>query len=218
VLGLPDLSDEASFARLGDADTLTETKDPARYGRVIHRALELLTIRRISGDEFAPGIALTEALDEEEWEPSDDERQRARNAIDNAVVCLKTVAPIDAERPFEIDVDGVRLGGYIDLIARDNDGNPVIIDYKTGQTSGGHYALQFALYAYAVRAEFPNPAARVLRIGADGASFEAIVPATEEQLRNAVASARTMESDEPRPGPQCTYCPYAHNVCAAAPK
>jgi RecB family exonuclease len=128
------------------------------------------------------------------------------------------LVPIDAERPFEVDVDGVRLGGFIDLIARDSAGTPVIVDYKTGQTPGQQYALQFALYAYATREEFPNSAARVLRIGGDGAAFEAIVPATEEQLRRAVASARTMESDEPRPGPQCTYCPYAHNVCAAAPR
>jgi superfamily I DNA/RNA helicase/RecB family exonuclease len=218
VLGLPDLTDEASSAHVGDEGKMRETKDPARYGRVIHRALELLTVRRLSGDELAPDTALAEALDEEEWEPSDDERRRAWKAIDDAVACLKSLLPIDAERPFEVDLDGVRLAGFIDLIASDNDGTPMIVDYKTGQTPGQHYALQFALYAYAVRTEFPNSAARVLRIAADRASFEAIVPATEEQLRRAVASARTMESEEPRPGPQCTYCPYAHSVCAAAPK
>ena len=218
VLGLPDLTDEASSAHVGEDGTIRETKDPARYGRVIHRALELLMARRISGDELTPDTALAEAIDDEDWEPSDDERQRAGKAIDDAVACLKTLVPIDAERPFEVDVDGVRLGGFIDLIALDNDGTPVIVDYKTGRTPGQHYALQFALYAYATREEFPNSGARVLRIAADRASFETIVPATEEQLRRAVASARTMESDEPRPGSQCTYCPYAHNVCAAAPK
>jgi len=175
-------------------------------------------VKRIAGADLALDSALAEAVDEEGWEPSDDVRERAHNALADAATCLQTLVPIHAERQFEIDIDGVRVGGFIDLIAHDQRGSPIIVDYKTGATPAEHYALQFALYAYAVRDEFPNSVARLLRIGAAGASFEPIISATDDQLRRAVVSASSMQTDEPRPGPQCTYCPYAYTVCSAAPK
>jgi RecB family exonuclease len=109
------------------------------------------------------------------------------------------------------------LTGFIDLLAHDPTGRPAIVDYKTGRSAGEDYALQFALYAYAVRNEYPAAQTLLLRIGDDGAAFEPVVPAEPAALRAAIARAKTMETDEPRPGAQCSYCPYAHDICQAAP-
>lgn len=218
VLGLPDLSDQAAVLEVETDNEPRENRDPARYGRVIHRVLELLARARIAGVSREPDAALREACDEEAWATTVEERAVARAAVTAAAHCLTVLEPIAAEREFAVDIDGVRLAGFIDLIGRDPDGTIVIVDYKTGRTAAQHYALQFALYRRAVLPEFPFAASRLLRIGTQGATFESVTPATAQDLREAVARSRTMDSDEPRPGPGCAYCPYAHDVCSAAPR
>ncbi|GAC1501595.1 MAG: ATP-dependent DNA helicase [Vulcanimicrobiaceae bacterium] len=216
VLRVPDFSDE-SPASESDADgEPTEPRDPARYGRVVHRALELVTRARIAG--VAPDLddAVRTAAEEEAWLASPERRATARVAVASAVDAIATLTPLEAEYPFALTIAGVPMGGVIDLIARDLSG-PIIVDYKTGRTPAQQYALQFALYARAVASNYPNAATRVLRVGAADVAFESVVPAEQDELESAILSASAMTSDEPRPGPQCAYCPYAHDACDAAP-
>jgi putative RecB family exonuclease len=157
-----------------------------------------------------------DAVEEEEGTP--EEARAALAAAEAASPLLERFSPVDVERRFTITIDGVTLGGYIDLLARDEKGRLVVVDYKTGRTPAEHYALQFALYAAAVTEEFGEvPRVLLLRIGDETAAEESPEPATETALRAAIASASTMESDEPHPGPGCAFCPYAHDVCRAAP-
>ena len=60
-----------------------------------------------------------------------------------------------AEYAFCVDVEGVPLEGYIDLICFDDEGGALVIDYKTGTSGQGEdlherYALQAQCYAYAL--------------------------------------------------------------------
>lgn len=60
-----------------------------------------------------------------------------------------------AEYAFCVDVEGVPLEGYIDLICFDGEGGALVIDYKTGTSGQGEdlherYALQAQCYAYAL--------------------------------------------------------------------
>lgn len=62
-----------------------------------------------------------------------------------------------AEYPFCVDVQGVPLEGYIDLLCLDGQGGALIIDYKTGTSGQGRdlrerYALQAHCYSYALLA------------------------------------------------------------------
>jgi superfamily I DNA/RNA helicase/RecB family exonuclease len=217
VYGLPEFSDEAPPQSTEvDGEPRPEARNPARYGRVIHRVLEWIARDRLAGASRPIATLLGEVIEEEEWAPSAAERDRALAAIRFASEYLADYEPLAVEQRFDVTLDGVALGGYIDLIARDPNGAPVLIDYKTGRTAGEHYDLQFALYAYAVREKYSDVQTRLLRISDDGAAFEAIVPASFDRLRDGIARASVM-ADEPRPGDQCRYCPYAHNPCDAAP-
>lgn len=217
VLGLPELSDEAAWSELTHDGDDSEPRDPARYGRIIHKALELLTKAQMNSQHIEIATALSEAVSAEDWDPTIAELTAATEAVANAHALLAELTPLDAERQFEVSIDGTRMGGYIDLLASDARGKPVIVDYKTGRTDARHYALQFALYKYASKDEHPAASCRVLRIGNSTVAFEDVEPATEAELRSAIADASTMDSDEPRPGEQCQYCPYAYDVCDAAP-
>lgn len=60
-----------------------------------------------------------------------------------------------AEYAFCVDVEGVALEGYIDLVCFDDAGAALVIDYKTGTSGQGEdlherYALQAQCYAYAL--------------------------------------------------------------------
>lgn len=60
-----------------------------------------------------------------------------------------------AEYAFCVDVRGVPLEGFIDLVCFDDDGGALVIDYKTGTSGAGdelreRYALQAHCYCYAL--------------------------------------------------------------------
>jgi len=219
VLGLPDLADDAGGVASGSTDPdapVREPRDPARYGRIVHRALEDDARARIDGLERDAERFVDDAV--EEYEGGDEDRRRAREAVVAARAVLDAYVPVDAERRFAVTIDGVALAGFIDLLARDPDGRLVVVDYKTGTAAAEHYALQFALYAHAVREELgESPGCALVRIDGTAVRVESVMPASEAALRAAIAAGRTMESDEPRPGPACRTCPYAHDVCTAAP-
>jgi RecB family exonuclease len=217
VLGLPDLSDEAP-ALPGEGDHReSPRRDPARFGRVVHLVLESVALARIAGKPPDVEFALNAALEEEECAGDTALRDDARRAVDAALSALSRFTPVAAEERFDVEIDGVPLYGYIDLLARNAAGELMIVDYKTGTTPSEHYAMQFALYQRAIRERYPEAAQTLLlRIEANRAALEAVVPASHDALAAAIAAAHSMDSDEPRPGAQCRTCPYAQNICDAA--
>jgi hypothetical protein len=218
VLGLPDLTDEAPPPAPEDERREPARRDPARFGRIVHLVLEAIALARIAGDVPTIDAYLDAAMDEEDCALDGALRGDARRAVDAALPLLATLTPVTAEQRFDIAIDGVSLGGYIDLLARDAEGRLTIVDYKTGSTPSDHYALQFALYGRAIAAEYPEPAVtQLLRISTEHAALEDVTPACDDELARAIEAARTMDSDEPRPGARCRTCIYAFDVCDAAP-
>jgi DNA helicase-2/ATP-dependent DNA helicase PcrA len=217
VFGLPDLSDEAPPAPVENDDRDQARRDPARFGRVVHLVLEAAMLARIAGVRHDVERSLDDAMTEEDCVGDVRLGADALVASHAAIGKLRSLTPIKAEERFDLDIGGVALGGYIDLLARDEQQRLIIVDYKTGVTPSDHYAMQFALYRKAVGRIYPEEATtQLLRIGADFARLEDVEPASEAALEGAIASAQAMDSDEPRPGSQCRMCPYSAGVCDAA--
>jgi DNA helicase-2/ATP-dependent DNA helicase PcrA len=218
VFGLPDLRDEAAPLPPEDDGREQARFDPARFGRVVHLVLEAIALARIAEREPQIESYLDDALAAENCSGDVTLRAQAQRAVASASAALSEFSPLAAEERFDVEIDGVALGGYIDLVARDSRGRLAVIDYKTGTTPGEHYAEQFALYLHAAGLRYREAAdTLLLRIGGESSTFETIEPASPATLAKAIAAASSMASDEPRPGPQCSGCPYAHDVCDAAP-
>ncbi len=218
VLGIPDLSEEASAIPLEGDHREPSRREPARFGRIVHSVLESVALARIAGHELAVDRYLDAAMEDEECFADATLRSDARRASQIAMLALSDLTPLAAEQRFDIQIDGVALSGYIDLLARDAKGRLTVVDYKTGYTPTDQYAMQFALYREAVGRHHQEAVATLLlRIGAHHARLEAVAPASASDLSAAVASAQAMDSDEPRPGDQCRTCPYALIICDSAP-
>ncbi len=214
VFDLPSFDDEAPHAFVGADALQTAKRDPARFGRIVHRVLELLMLARIAGIAEELEAALDTALEEEDCGPDRSLRARARTAAAAALPLLADLTPLDVELRFDVLINGVAVGGFIDLVARDADGSLVVVDYKTGSTPGDRYALQFAVYRWALAQMYPGPIrTELLRMNDAGASREAVEPAEDARLYEAVSTARSMADDIPRPSVACGSCPYRGGLC-----
>lgn len=90
----------------------------------------------------------------------DEQRARLADAVATWVsseryAMVQECAHRHAEYAFCVDVKGVPLEGYIDLVCFDDEGGALVIDYKTGTSGQGEdlherYALQARCYAYAL--------------------------------------------------------------------
>lgn len=217
VFGLPDLSDDAP-ANGPEEGREPSRRDPARFGRIVHYVLERVALAHIAWEDPMIDHYLDDAMDDEGCPGDLQIRAQAHGAVKSALPALRGLTPVGAEERFDVEIDGVALNGYIDLVARDANGRLVIVDYKTGSTPAEHYAMQFALYLRAVGEHYTEGADTVLlRIGLESAALEPVAPASTSALSQAIAAARRMERDDPRPGIQCRTCPYALVACDAAP-
>lgn len=94
------------------------------------------------------------------YDLDDEERQRLRAAVDawlasERLAQARSFEQRRAEYPFCVDIEGIALEGYIDLVCWNDGGDALIVDYKTGVSGEGdelreRYALQAACYAYAL--------------------------------------------------------------------
>lgn len=188
------------------------------YGDLVHRALELWAASRIEGRDAAAGSdAIRQAAQELGQSPSKSDARRAVDALNAMTTALAGWTPLYAEAPFTLDIAGVTVSGFIDLIARDASGNPAVIDYKTGSAPPSDYALQLALYREAVRAAYGLEARGLIARIRDGVvAFEPVPEldrATIESRVRTAASGISSADDTPRPGPWCTTCPYRAAPC-----
>ncbi|RMD84825.1 MAG: PD-(D/E)XK nuclease family protein [Candidatus Dadabacteria bacterium] len=136
---------------------------------------------------------------------------------------LQTVA---SEQHFVVPVGGkYRFQGYIDRLARDDDGLLYVIDYKTGARAprqfAGKEADQLRAYALAVFLQWAEPHVElvleflrsdtVVRERLDRSAAASI----ERALAERIEAVERSTVFPPQPGPLCAWCGY-NDICDAA--
>lgn len=227
-LGIPHIA--ADSDRVVEADPSDgPVRDPdsllglGAYGDLVHRALELWADARIAGLAAVTGAdAIARAARELGEAPSKTDTVRAIDAFDKMTAALVGWTPLYAEAPFTLDVDGVSVSGFIDLIARNPAGAAMVVDYKTGVAPAADYALQLALYREAARGAYGLDAGAVIARIRDGAvTFEPVPDLDRATLTarvRAAASGIANADDTPRPGVWCAVCPYLAAPCMSYPR
>jgi DNA helicase-2/ATP-dependent DNA helicase PcrA len=160
-------------------------------------------------------------------------QQRAEDALPAAKRCidryfqlaLSESEIIDAEREFELDVNGHNVFGYIDAVYRTQDDRLTVIDYKATER---HRDLekdrQLPIYLLACRELYDEPVthagyAYVGEIGPklETRSFsETELQAVQEEIQTAMTQIAEFSYSEYTAGDHCHWC--AHNQLPCAPE
>ncbi|MGH8981570.1 MAG: RecB family exonuclease [Acidimicrobiales bacterium] len=157
--------------RLRSIDRLPEPPSPhATKGTLVHRALERL-IWEHQGAERTPAVAgaeLARAWDELQDDPefvalglseteAEEFRRDAAALVEHyfALESPERVHAVGVEVFLEAEIDGLRLRGIIDRLDVNDDGDLVVIDYKTGRAPGVRYekAKLTGVHLYALLCE-----------------------------------------------------------------
>jgi DNA helicase-2/ATP-dependent DNA helicase PcrA len=184
------------------------------YGQLVHRALELW-----AGEPGKRGAAsVSQAVRELDVKASRAERDRAIRSVDVVVDAFAGWRPLRAEAPFTLDFDGIALSGFIDLIAEDPSGKIFLIDWKTGVTPAGAYALQLALYRHAAVEAYGYALSgcRIVRITDAACVLEEVALPSAEEIRariHAVAEGIRRADMTATPGEHCNACAYRDAPC-----
>jgi CRISPR/Cas system-associated exonuclease Cas4 (RecB family) len=161
--------------------------------------------------------------------------QRARERVEALIeafldseVGTWTVDRDRVEVPFSFEFQDVEVTGLIDALPTTNDGDVVVLDYKTGQAPDGHEQLLIYLLATRLDDDLPldHPPTDAMFVIVDEyevsverlniADMEATLDQARTVLRNWIQTAKDAQYDDPRPGSHCSQCPY-RGICAAAP-
>jgi putative RecB family exonuclease len=224
-------------------DRLPETPSPATVkGSLVHRALERLYWFHDPGDR-SQSVAMTEL--DIAWEEfqSDEEfvaleltAEEQSAFLDDAAVLVARyfelenpdeTRTIGVEILLEAEVDGMLLRGIIDRLDLDEDGELVIVDYKTGKVPSEtrEHGRLGAVHTYAMLCERvlgKRPVRVRLLYLRDRIAIEAAPSAQSVRgtgiRTNAVWAAicRACESEDfrPSPSPLCGSCSFRH-LCPA---
>jgi putative RecB family exonuclease len=223
--------------RLSVIDRLPEQPSAAAVkGTLVHRALEALLWEHAPGDRTVD-VATAEILrawramrDDSEVQRLDLSDDESEKLVGDAVVLAHRyfeledpdrVHAVGVELGLEADVDGLRLRGVIDRLDLNDDGDLVVIDYKTGRapSEGFERAKMAGVQVYALLCE------RVLgRAPVEVRLLHLREPVTivatpsdqsiRGQRRRAVAVWRAIERAcdlgdfRPRPSRLCSYCSF----------
>jgi ATP-dependent exoDNAse (exonuclease V) beta subunit len=216
---LPDLRDDAAtpLSPAEDVEPHADKLEPAAFGTIVHRALELSVRTRIAGENTDVEASVARALLEEERDGDPALAERALATVRHGVEALASFTPREPEWRFDATIAGERVAGYIDLLADDAAGRPVVIDYKTGHTPESAYRLQLTLYRRVLSERFGETLrTAVLRLAPDGASYVELEPLDDATLEEAVRAAARLDDDTPLTGIHCRSCPY-FAMCAPTP-
>ena len=213
---LPALSARPSDLALagGDRPAPGSLLSLGAYGQLVHSALE--SWARKPGKDGASYVA--EAMRTLDAKPSKPERERAAACVNVVMQTFAGWRTLHIEAPFTLDLDGIALSGFIDLVAEDPAGRTFVIDYKTGVTPAQDYALQLALYRQAARDAYGIDVSgcRIARITEDRCELEeAALPDDGEVRRHVAAVAAGIHAADltATPGPHCALCPYRAAPC-----
>jgi DNA helicase-2/ATP-dependent DNA helicase PcrA len=158
-------------------------------------------------------------------------QRRTRGALAPAKRCidryfdleLSDYDLVDAEREFELDVDGHELVGFIDAVYRRPDGELLVIDYKATERHRDLQAdKQLPIYLLACRELYEESVARagyayVGEIGpaVETRSFdESDLRAVEAAVTTAMARIAEFSFDEYSAGRHCRWCQHSQLPCA----
>jgi DNA helicase-2/ATP-dependent DNA helicase PcrA len=159
-------------------------------------------------------------------------QRRAENALPAAKQCidryfelvLASYDLIDAEREFELDIDGHELVGYIDAVYRTPDDELLVIDYKATER---HRDLeddkQLPIYLLACRDLYDEPVARAgyAYVGEIGPKVEsrtfsdADLAAVRDDVTASMSRIAEFSFGRYTVGEHCQWC--QHNQLACAP-
>lgn len=214
-LHVPGLRDAAPrFVGLDDTQGFATSS--ARAGSLAHRALEHWGRARIDAHPIAIGTAFDLALPEF-TDVSDTAARDARANAERAIEALAPYTILAVEPTFSTAFGETIVEGAIDVIARDDRGHIIVIDYKTGRTAGEHYRLQLALYRHVATLRSPGDDvdAAILRLSPQAATFEHAEPMSYDAIAQAVAEVGLLESDDAHVGAWCGSCVYRGAPCYA---
>jgi putative RecB family exonuclease len=137
------------------------------------------------------------------------------------------VAPLHRELDMLEDLDGMTIRGILDRIDETDDGDLVILDYKTGKAPPERYAMSafFALkiYALLIRTRMGQTPSEVRLLYLNGPVLyrlpidDATLDATERTLRalwNRINEAIDTDNFPTKPGILCDWCSFK-DVCPA---
>jgi hypothetical protein len=188
----------------------------AEIGTAVHAALESpdlpLDAVLTRFDEFGPAEQETVARLVAGWR-------------DSPLAARLADRPAAREVPLLLDVDGIPLTGYLDLVV-DGEQGVEVVDYKTNrledrtaaEVRDSDYSLQEVVYALALL-ERGAPAVDVHFAFLDAGTVVSRrfaagdAPALRAQVTAAVARA-VSGPYLPRPGPPCAECPVLGVLCA----
>ncbi len=211
----------------------------ARFGSLVHSALELCESRAIAGGRKHGSIeealsALDEVWTEAEFGPLNDSWKR------KAILLVQrlweewpstSLDPVALEQRLELDLDGITWVGRADRIERLPTGGLRIVDYKTSKSpltfEKAKNAIQLGFYMLAaaadpelaglgpvVEAEFWYPAAK------DKTWRRPFDPARLGEVRETlIAAGEAIQTEDwsPRLGEGCRYC-RVRSVCPLWPE
>lgn len=137
------------------------------------------------------------------------------------------VQPAERELDMLEDLDGIVIRGILDRMDRNQAGELIITDYKTGKAPPEKYALAsfFALkiYALLIRRRTGETPAEVRLLYLQGPTMyrlpieDSMLDAMDRQLRalwDAIQRAMETETYPARPGPLCDWCSFI-DLCPA---
>lgn len=216
--------------RLPQPPTIATSK-----GTLVHRALELLMVRKPAERTLANGLADLATAQVEYADHPDitglDLTPEQLDAFHADAASLVTkyfdledpteVRPIGLELKLQADVGGTRLRGIIDRLELDPDGELVVSDYKTGSVPRPQYEQSkltgVQLYALLCERVFGRRPVRVQLLYLKGPTAIVAEP-TQQKLRSvetktgavwtAVERACAGNDFRPKPGRLCDWCSY----------
>jgi putative RecB family exonuclease len=220
----------SSIEKLPEPPGIATTK-----GTIVHRALELLFVRR-AADRTREALAadMASALDEYRTHgdyvglrlvgDDADAFDRDCHALVDKYFAMedpKTVREIGLELWMEAPVGDLTLRGVIDRLELDADGELVVTDYKTGRAPSGNYEQKSLagvhFYSFLCEAVFGKRPAKIrLMYLASGETIETVPSAQSVKfittrttaVWSAVERACTTGDFRPRQSKLCDWCSF----------
>lgn len=152
------------------------------------------------------------------------------HAVDGALECIErffqTPVPewelLSAEHPFGIEIDGDYVVGEIDCLARQPDGELVVLDYKATGSTKAATNRQLPLYILACDELFQESirTAGYVYVGDVGPELDlrtyddARLANAKDRIREGLAAAAVSSYTEYTAGEHCQWCPHNELPCS----
>jgi len=201
------------------------------YGNAVHHVMQAVAEETRATGQVPTAEWIDAALDENFYLPTANKTayQQLRKAARRLVMTYVTKHPDDlrrvweAERPFELHLDGVTVTGRADVILGEEDGVPgalALIDYKTSASGNmDDYELQLQVYADAGQREgLDVRGAYIHDLKTSSRKSVAVDQKSIERAESTVIKAAVRiraRNYEPNPGPRCRTC-EVRTICSSA--